>query len=362
MMNKLVIRVSGLIAFILLVTAVVQAQSEPNNRLVLIEESSADNCGPCYTASFTIRNLLSDLGCETVVMIRYGAWSSDDYNINNPLDNSQRVTYYGNTTVPKVWVDGQNEMVGTIQIADNLESFINNRSSVSSPLDIRCSLDTVNFTVSAVVRTNTAVASGNYCLRIAVVEKHYIWPSPPGTNGQTIFDYSLLDMVPNAAGTAVNLIAGDSITYFSEYDITAAEMHHLENIAVIAFVQNNLTKEILQAAYAGPVPPIGIGESRKRLSDKGFQLLQNYPNPFNPSTVITYQVHETGWQKPVQLTVYNTLGQKIRTLINARQTPGIYSVYWDGTDEYGSPVSSGVYLYRLSSGSYQETKKMTLTR
>ncbi len=92
-----------------------------------------------------------------------------------------------------------------------------------------------------------------------------------------------------------------------------------------------------------------------------FELSQNYPNPFNPSTVIKYSIPavETGHAPSlhIRLTVYDVLGREVATLVNKQQRPGEYSVNWNA-----SSVSSGVYFYTLTAGSFTETKKMLLIR
>ncbi len=88
-------------------------------------------------------------------------------------------------------------------------------------------------------------------------------------------------------------------------------------------------------------------------------LYSNYPNPFNPITLIGYKLSNTG---NVQLTIYNLLGEQIKTLVNERQSAGIYQVQWDGRDNKGEPVSNGVYLYRLKAGSFIQMRKMVLSR
>jgi len=89
-----------------------------------------------------------------------------------------------------------------------------------------------------------------------------------------------------------------------------------------------------------------------------FDLEQNYPNPFNPATTITYNITTAA---EVQLTIYNLLGQKIRTLVNGeRKNAGSYTVQWDSKDEMGRQVASGVYLYELQAGTAIKTKKMLL--
>ncbi len=91
-----------------------------------------------------------------------------------------------------------------------------------------------------------------------------------------------------------------------------------------------------------------------------FALFENYPNPFNPSTTIRYELPKS---VPVQLTIHNLLGQRVRTLINgATKAPGVYSIVWDGRDNAGLPVASGVYFYRLKAGNFVKTKKMLLLK
>lgn len=91
-----------------------------------------------------------------------------------------------------------------------------------------------------------------------------------------------------------------------------------------------------------------------------FTLMQNYPNPFNSETSIQYKVPEAGY---LELVVYNTLGQHICTLEDAHKQPGIYKVVWNGRNNAGEPVPSGIYFYRLSiSGGTNLIRKMILLR
>ncbi|RMD90033.1 MAG: T9SS C-terminal target domain-containing protein [Calditrichaeota bacterium] len=91
-----------------------------------------------------------------------------------------------------------------------------------------------------------------------------------------------------------------------------------------------------------------------------FSLSQNYPNPFNPTTVIRYSLPE---KSEVTLTIFNIYGQRVKELIkNQRQPPGNHSIKWDGRDQAGHPVSSGVYFYRLKAGRFVKTMKMTLIK
>ncbi len=90
-----------------------------------------------------------------------------------------------------------------------------------------------------------------------------------------------------------------------------------------------------------------------------FELRQNYPNPFNPSTTIELQVFEAG---PVELTIYDILGRRITTLAEGVLSTGTYSFIWNGTDAAGSPVASGLYLYRARVSSTVQTRTMALIK
>ncbi len=86
-----------------------------------------------------------------------------------------------------------------------------------------------------------------------------------------------------------------------------------------------------------------------------FALHQNFPNPFNPSTEIRFNLPEAG---NVNLAIYNLMGQKIRTLSSVNMTPGYHAIIWDGTNDMGSQVATGMYFYSIQSNNFQATKKM----
>ena len=103
----------------------------------------------------------------------------------------------------------------------------------------------------------------------------------------------------------------------------------------------------------GPCLTTAIAENG--LLPKDYSLQQNYPNPFNPSTTISYDLSE---QSTVSLTVYDVRGQEITTLQNGVKAPGNYKLQWNGMDQSGNPVSTGVYFCRLQAGAYSKTIKM----
>ncbi len=90
-----------------------------------------------------------------------------------------------------------------------------------------------------------------------------------------------------------------------------------------------------------------------------FAVSQNYPNPFNPTTAIRFELPKA---THVRIVVYNTLGREVKVLLDAQREAGYHVVRWDGTNNAGRAVGSGVYYYRVQAGDKQEVRKMTLLR
>ena len=90
-----------------------------------------------------------------------------------------------------------------------------------------------------------------------------------------------------------------------------------------------------------------------------YKLIKNYPNPFNPVTTLRYDLPENSH---VNITIYDMLGRQVKNLINQTQDAGYRSVRWNATDDYGKPVSAGIYLYQIQAGEFVQTKKMMLLK
>jgi len=118
----------------------------------------------------------------------------------------------------------------------------------------------------------------------------------------------------------------------------------------------SLSDWMIRAVYSTPV---GVMEAEGGAVPEKFDLAQNYPNPFNPSTTIEYAMPESG---PVTFAVFNALGQKVRFCDVGWNSAGNHQLSWDGRDDRGAPVPSGVYYYRLTAGNLTETRKMVLLK
>ena len=114
-----------------------------------------------------------------------------------------------------------------------------------------------------------------------------------------------------------------------------------------------------QDGQSVPVQAKGDGSVALELIPMQYALYQNFPNPFNPVTEIQFDVPDVS---AVDLVVYNLMGQLVRQLVNSELQAGYHRVVWDGLNDYGEPVSTGVYIYSLTSPSFHNTKKMVLLK
>jgi hypothetical protein len=106
--------------------------------------------------------------------------------------------------------------------------------------------------------------------------------------------------------------------------------------------------------------PTGLPEEEsEKIVTNNFRLQQNYPNPFNPSTVINYQLT---YPARVEVNIYNILGQKIKNLVDGFRVKGNHSVVWDGKDQNGKEVASGIYFYKIIAGDHTSVRKMVLLK
>jgi alkaline phosphatase D len=114
--------------------------------------------------------------------------------------------------------------------------------------------------------------------------------------------------------------------------------------------------EIMITVYGEGIEPVEVNENELM---REFHLSQNYPNPFNPSTNISYSIAKPG---NVSLTIYNSLGETVRTLKDEHHTTGLYNVSWNGRNNNNEKLPTGIYIYELRTDSYLKAKKMILLR
>jgi hypothetical protein len=127
------------------------------------------------------------------------------------------------------------------------------------------------------------------------------------------------------------------------------DMTGIDELTDLLFLFTNDPSVGIDDEVSGGSPPL----------PQAFALAQNHPNPFNPATTIGY---ELSGEAPVTLTVFDLKGRQVRTLVSSRQTAGRHAVIWNGRDDGGHKVASGVYLYSLQVGEERVTRKLLLLR
>jgi hypothetical protein len=169
----------------------------------------------------------------------------------------------------------------------------------------------------------------------------------------------LLNVVSNRLSTWQFISEDDAtvsqaITYVSELMISGDDSQYL----LAKDIAESLNNERTVAAGVIPLDITQIAYHRGRGADMVFNV-GNYPNPFNPMTTITYELKA---ELPVDLTIYNVLGQKVRELVRGEMQSGHRTVLWNGRDESGRQVTTGVYFYSLRAGDQVVNRRMILLR
>jgi hypothetical protein len=226
-------------------------------RLVLVEAFSQASCAPCAAQNPALNAALAAAGTDTVVSVKYQtSWPGvDPMNAQNPTEVANRVTYYNVTGVPSRRLDGN-------QGTNITSSAITTRYGVASPFTVSTSHTVsanydsifVNVTVTAAQNFNT---TNTLKLHTVLVEKHIAFATAPGSNGEKDFYSVMRKMLPDANGTNLNQnwTTGQSQT-FNFAIKTPWYIYNLNEMAIVAFVQDNSTKEVHQAGYSAPLAPI----------------------------------------------------------------------------------------------------------
>ena len=131
----------------------------------------------------------------------------------------------------------------------------------------------------------------------------------------------------------------------------------IESIIFSGFGSGAFYLDDLRLLTASRPAETAVHEPRTDATPQSFRLQQNIPNPFNSTTSIGFRLIEDG---PIELAIYNLSGQRVTTLVDGMRVAGSYSTQWNGQDQTGHPLASGVYLYRLRSGKRIETRKLLL--
>ena len=292
-----------------------------------------------------------------VIFIRYHWYypsTGDPYYRYNIPENMARASYYNNNYTPHFWIDGhidgesnRNAWAGMLVAESAIQSILE--------MDITGNYNPDalegEFTVSVYAESDPSVS--NLKLRIALIENEIRWQAP---NGGMLHDQTFRDMIPSTSGQSMTISEGETVEY--TFDFETPNPLNPDHCMLVAFVQSDQNREILQGAKVAIPDLIPTGIDDEIEIPESITLGQNYPNPFNAETKIDF--HTNGGA--VSLEVYDLTGALVRTLIDGSLEAGRYSATWNGLDESGSEIASGVYFYRLSGADSELVKRMTLLK
>ncbi len=344
---------------------VVNAMAFGATRRVLVEIQTSTTCAPCYAADvFYFQNWLPNYGGNTeVITLSYHVWwptpGDDPMYLANTAPVQTRVNYYsggGSTYAPRAYIDG---FIDGTSSYTSWPGFIDGRFLDFSPISITLtgSRNGNTLNMNAAIYAEQVVNSSTWRVHWAVVESGINAPQNSGSGYVPfVHDFAHRNMYPDGNGSTITISQGQTVNI--PRTITLGANWVPNNCRVIVFVQNNTDKKVQNAQYVDVSTLTGVGEPVNGVPTT-FALSQNYPNPFNPTTNIDYALSK---QSFVSIKVYNLLGQEVRMLASEEKGAGVYTASWDGTDNLGKEVPSGMYLYKMTAGNFSETKKMMMLK
>ncbi len=294
-----------------------------------------------------------------VFAVEYHTWwpgPADPFYQYNIPENTDRTNYYNVNATPWEWVDGVIEPVW-VYTYERIEAAYNARKAVPTTVTLSRTgyfdegTGSVDITVTA--STDAALPAGDYRLHIVLTESELFWAAP---NGMDWHDFIMRDMYPDAGGTPVTFAGGfpqvvEATAAFDASDLAT------ENCDIVYFLQNFDTREVFQAgsvALADLADQTGVAEV-----PAGLRLGRSFPNPFNPRTVIPVSMEKDA---AASLVIVDAQGRKVRTLHEGAISAGQHQYSWDGTDDGGTSVASGVYLAILHTAELRESQRLVLLK
>lgn len=332
------------------ITRSVGVATQSVTRTALVEEFTSSTCAPCASFNSNFDPLLTSLntnvGTSNFAAVKYQMnWPSPGNDPSYNPDGNTRRGYYGVTGIPDPYVDGAptNGTGGALNTAQAKPAYVN--------VEITYTLTGFDLTANVTV-TSYADFAGTYKLHIAAIEDYYSYPA--STTSQDEFHFAMRKMMPNAQGTTVTLTSGGTQTYTQTYTFTEggpAQGNYnlwgtLDGVSLVAFVQNNTTKEVLNADFVNVVAT-GVEEN---LLDNSLRV---FPNPSNGLVNVVFDL-PAGEKATLEVT--NVLGEVV---YSASRNVGAGAQR--ELIDLGS-LNNGVYYMTITAGDLKSTRKVTLNK
>jgi len=342
--------------FILAGTIPWMMTSNAQNRLVLYEEFSGENCPPCAQANPGLMSLI-ERNDSNIILIKYQSpipSAGPIYNQYKPDVDNRRI-YYQINFAPSGRMDGIILGVGQ-QSAGHVgylgQSSIDSRAAVPSPFDITATHrysdngDSVYVTVEV---TCVAAYSGSLRLRTALVENlHYT--QPPGTNGEREFHNVVRHMYPDANGTTItnSWTPGTTETYTISGPVPSYVIKGMDTRAVV-WIQNDADKDVAQAAASTPVFPASVAAATATVGE-----VQVAPNPARNMATVSFTLQTAA---NVQVQVLDAAGRLVSNTGSRQYAAGAHKV-----DINTQSLPAGLYHLRIFTGANSVTERLSILK
>ncbi len=316
-------------------------------RNVLFEQFTSSTCGPCASANPGFNAILDNnasKSCAIKYQMNYPAVGDPCYT----QESTDRHDYYGVAGIPHVNMTGLkysgHPAYVTQAMLDN--DYDNNPGLFAMNVSFQITGSTLTAYVTSTAQV--AIASNNLKLHVVVVEDHVT--HSPQSNGETDFYDVMRKMLPNSSGTTLAAqISGQVENKTLNYTIPAGGGAPIVNgeLRVVAFIQDNLTKEVFQAAFA--TAPSNIKELTT-----GKNFIAVYPNPFTNSAEVSFTLEESQF---IKMEVYNVTGELIASSDQGKLNAGRNYIQLDGVN-----LSSGIYFVGITAGENTYKQKVIILK
>ena len=331
--------------------------------LVQFDTSNLPDCARINSATLSL-NCFFDQDMGTAKVLELGdSWDETTVTFNNmPYGDSDGPSYYfevstgwKSTDVTEsvvAWYTGSRPNYG-FQIKPN--TFVNGKLAMFYPKESGTNVApklTINYSFVLPGTPTASASSGS-----DVGEIQLAWSLVSCANGYQILYDEDADNPPFDPTQDGSPSSGSWVGNESNVTITGLTSGQLYYLAVRAYndydygEHSNLVSAVAESEPGVVIHNPSIPET--------YHLWQNYPNPFNPVTSIDYALPK---REHTLITIYDIAGRQVKTLVDKVEESGYKSVTWDGTDNFGQPITAGVYIYRMKAGRYLENRKMVLLR
>ncbi|MEZ4886179.1 MAG: Omp28-related outer membrane protein [Chitinophagales bacterium] len=292
---------------LLLFVSTLAANAQGAKKYVLFEHFTQASCGPCAEQNPAFQALYGQNETTAHHIAYHTSWPGfDPMYQHNPSEPTNRVSYYGVTGVPDMYTNGGDSKSPANVTQVDIDNIVSQTSPISISVEQERLTDTEGI-ANISVTTHGAVPSGNWVIRVAVVEKMINYSSAPGSNGERDFPNVFRKMLTSMSGESFEAAAIGESTNFS-YSYTTQEEWNVDQLYILAFVQNNSTKEVLNSGSSIDIPvqhtsfewanikQVNAGETAsfagsmqtlyKSLSNLQFSLTTDAPDDWSASMVI----------------------------------------------------------------------------